>query len=199
MMDRARAALVPGIGGQRIALQTRRIRFQWMSTIKAVHRDATITGAVLATGNGTIRAKGALLGYWPSPDALTSCVYLEARHPVSTIEIGRGTMINNGTSIVSEGPGVFLGERILVGPRVTIFDSDFHPLASESRDTDRPNMGAVHIDDDVFIGAGAIILQGVSIGSGAVIAAGAVVTSDVGARQVAGGSPARPLGTVDRT
>ncbi|MBS1846970.1 MAG: hypothetical protein JST73_01725, partial [Actinobacteria bacterium] len=110
LLAKIRTAGVPGIGGQRIALSARRARFAWMSPIKNVHRDAHITGAVLATGGGTIRVTGASLGYWPSPDALTSCVYLEARHVDSVIEIGRDSMINNGTSIVSEGPGVRLGE-----------------------------------------------------------------------------------------
>ena len=51
----------------------------------------------------------------------------------------------------------------------------------------------VHIDHDVWIGHGAIVLPGRSIGTGAVIAGGAVVTKDVPAYTIVGGNPARPI------
>lgn len=52
----------------------------------------------------------------------------------------------------------------------------------------------VRIAKDAFVGAGAIILPGVTIGEGAVVGAGAVVTKDVAPRMVAVGSPARVVG-----
>jgi acetyltransferase-like isoleucine patch superfamily enzyme len=51
--------------------------------------------------------------------------------------------------------------------------------------------GPVIIGNDVWVGAGAIILSGVSIGDGAIVAAGAVVTKDVPAYSIVGGNPAR--------
>jgi maltose O-acetyltransferase len=53
------------------------------------------------------------------------------------------------------------------------------------------------VEDEVWIGAGAIVLQGVTIGRGAVISAGAVVKDDVPAGTVAGGVPARVLRAVE--
>ena len=53
------------------------------------------------------------------------------------------------------------------------------------------------VGDYVWIGAGAIILPGVTIGEGAVVAAGSVVTKDVAARMVVAGNPAKPLRSVD--
>jgi maltose O-acetyltransferase len=52
----------------------------------------------------------------------------------------------------------------------------------------------VVIEDYVFIGPRAIILPGVTIGKGAVVAAGAVVTKDVGEREIVGGVPAKKIG-----
>lgn len=49
------------------------------------------------------------------------------------------------------------------------------------------------IEDDVWLGAGAVITDGVRVGKGAVVAAGAVVTKDVPAHTVVGGVPARTI------
>jgi galactoside O-acetyltransferase len=54
----------------------------------------------------------------------------------------------------------------------------------------------VAIDDDVWIGAGAIVLPGVRIGRGAIVGAGAVVTGNVEPFTIVGGVPARPIGVV---
>jgi acetyltransferase-like isoleucine patch superfamily enzyme len=54
----------------------------------------------------------------------------------------------------------------------------------------------VVIGDRVFLGANAVVLMGVTIGDEAVVGAGAVVTSDVPARTVVTGNPARPTATV---
>ena len=55
----------------------------------------------------------------------------------------------------------------------------------------------VRVDDDVLIGANAVVLEGVHVGEGAVVAAGAVVTKDVAPHTVVGGVPARVLKQVD--
>ncbi len=92
---------------------------------------------------------------------------------------------------------ITIGNHVIIGSGCLIIDTDAHPLSPEARlRRDKPISKAIHIEDDVFIGARAIILKGVRVGKGAVIGAGAVVSHDVPARTIVAGNPAKPLGEV---
>lgn len=107
---------------------------------------------------------------------------------------------------------ITIGRNVVVSYHVTIADSDFHPRDPELRKQDavanrplgdkreRPAIEAapVVIDDDVWIGIGAIILKGVRLGAGCRVAAGSVVTRDVPSGASVSGNPAR-IGIVDDT
>lgn len=92
-------------------------------------------------------------------------------------EIGRGSKIGNGTRI---GHGVFLppnsiiGDNVFIGPSVTMTD-DRYPVVNNHNYEAKPPV----IEDDVSIGAGCVILPGVTLHKGARIGAGSVVTRDV--------------------
>ena len=105
------------------------------------------------------------------------------------LEFGHTIDIGEFTHIRANG-GVRIGDRVLIAARVTI-TSRTHPLAP-------PRMGITEdapivIEDDVWLGAGAIVLPGVTIGRGAVVAAGAVVTRSVEPFTVVAGVPARKI------
>jgi acetyltransferase-like isoleucine patch superfamily enzyme len=71
-------------------------------------------------------------------------------------------------------------------------------LAREIRDADYNWKGIglkVVVEDDVWIGYGAIILSGVTLGEGCIVASGSVVTKDVAPYQIVGGNPAKPITT----
>ena len=85
---------------------------------------------------------------------------------------------------------VTVGERTQIGPGVQILAAD-HPRDSAVRASGLEFGRPVRIGRNVWIGAGAIILPGVSIGDNALIGAGSVVTRDVPAGATALGNPAR--------
>ena len=93
-------------------------------------------------------------------------------------------------NFVSDRGTLVLGNRVSIGPRC-VFILASHPNASKIRQDIRCKSNEIHIDDDAWIGAGAIILPGVTVGAGAIVGAGSVVTKDVKARSVVAGNPAR--------
>jgi len=168
-------------------------RRQW-SCAQVQGRPRLRAPAVLA-GEGVIRFDGVVtLGWHLGPWFLAGYSYIEARGPRSRVVLGDGTHLNNGVCLVSDGPGITIGERCLFGPGVHVYDSDFHPLSAVARGSELARSGAVDIGDDVFVGTGAIILRGVTIGAGSVVGAGAVVVADVGPEKVVAGNPARTVG-----
>ncbi len=102
----------------------------------------------------------------------------------------------SGCSITAE-ERITIGNRVMIGAGVLIMDSDAHSLNPWKRFAGgRGRTTPVVIDDDVFVGARAIVLKGVHVGKGAVIGAGAVVVKDVPDYTIVGGNPARPIGHV---
>ncbi len=97
-----------------------------------------------------------------------------------------------GTTIISYKE-VIIGNNVLLGPLVTILDSDGHALLDRGGKDEhkRISMKAVNIQDNVWIGQNVIILKGVTIGEGAIIGAGSVVTKSIPPYTVAAGNPAK--------
>ncbi len=85
-----------------------------------------------------------------------------------------------------------IGNRVSIAPCV-ILTLISHANASAIRKYIPVRRGGVRIEDDCWIGAGAIILNGVTIGKGSVVGAGAVVTKDVAPYTIVAGNPARKI------
>lgn len=106
------------------------------------------------------------------------------------IRIGQGTYINRFT-MIDASIQIEIGSDCMIGPHCYITDHD-HGFAPGSLIREQPLRGApTRIGNNVWIGAGAIILKGVTIGSGAVVGAGAVVSRSVAAEAIVTGVPAR--------
>lgn len=108
------------------------------------------------------------------------------------IEVGKGTFINAECRFGVPNDKVTIGENVQVGPRV-MFETVNHGLVYVAGAGRGAWTKPIVVEDEVWIGAGAIVTQGVTIGRGAVVAAGAVVTKDVAPNTVVGGVPARLL------
>ncbi len=114
-------------------------------------------------------------------------------HPGAVLAIGKRTFINYGVYI-SAHQEVRIGARCLVGHYAYILDNSYHDVVDHLQ---TPRSRPVIIGDDVWIGAHAIILPGVSIGDGACVGAGAVVRESVPARAIVAGNPAQIVSYVD--
>ena len=108
------------------------------------------------------------------------------------ITIGKNVFINHACSFLDLG-GITIEDEVLIGPRVNIITEN-HPLIPVERKTlvCKP----ILIKRNAWIGAGVIILPGVTIGENAVVAAGAVVSKDVTANTVVAGVPAKFIKTI---
>ncbi len=116
----------------------------------------------------------------------------------NTIEVGDDVYIGKGALLMASDSKIKLGSKIMFGPNVSLLGGDHNTtilgeymfdVKGKLPENDLP----IIIEDDVWIGSGAIITKGVKIGRGSIIAAGAVVIKDVPPYSVAGGIPAKVI------
>lgn len=141
-------------------------------------------------GDGTLIMHGSVLH-----------VYNFRGIPGSGIRIGKDSLVGEYNVIRGQG-GVSIGNRVYTAPLVQILavnhvtDDPDRPIAEQGITAE-----GIDIEDDVWIGSGAVLTDGIRVGKGAVIAAGAVVTKDVPPGVVVAGVPAkviRKIGTAPR-
>lgn len=112
------------------------------------------------------------------------------------IVAGQGLHVG-AEAILWAGPGsgrIHLGSNVLMGPGVLITAANYrfndgHPVTEQAMDE-----ADVSIGNDVWLGAKAMVMPGVTVGDGAIIAAGAVVTRDIPPMAIAAGVPAKVVG-----
>ena len=91
-----------------------------------------------------------------------------------------------------DGGGIYIGDHVLLAPRVGIYTSN-HAIDPQERAAGGCWARPVHIGDRVWVGAGAHINPGVRIGAGSIIGSGSVVTHDIPPNVVAAGVPCRVI------
>jgi len=106
------------------------------------------------------------------------------------LRVGRNVFINHNCTISDIG-GIDIGDEVLIAPNVSLLSSG-HPLEPTERRY-RVTAAPIVIGRNVWIGARATVLQGVTVGDDSVIAAGAVVVDDVPPSTLVAGVPARPI------
>ncbi len=116
----------------------------------------------------------------------------------SNIQVGDDVNLGVRPNLMASESKIVIGSHVIFGPEVMIIGGDHNTSVIGKFMCDvevkRPeNDRDVIIDDDVWVGARAIVLKGVTIGRGSIVAAGAVVTKNVPPYSIAAGVPARVL------
>ena len=107
------------------------------------------------------------------------------------VHFGKGVYANFNLTLVDD-THIYVGDFTMFGPNVTVATAG-HPILPELREQVYQYNFPVHIGRNCWIGAGAVIVPGVSIGDNTVIGAGSVVTKDIPSDVVAVGNPCRVL------
>ena len=110
--------------------------------------------------------------------------------------IGDHVFLNYLCNIIDNNE-VHIGHHVMIGPAVQIYTAA-HPLQAEARIQGWEVTKPIVIEDNVWLGGGAILLPGVRIGRNAVVGAGAIVTQSVLANTVVAGNPARVIREIEQ-
>ena len=143
--------------------------------------EDSVRGSKIIVGDGT---------------AIDSFVKIKPAGGDGDVEIGRNCTLNSGI-VIYTGNGVRIGDNVAIAANTTIA-----PTNHEFRSRDvpiheqrfMPSRGGIVIEDDVWIGANVVILDGAKLGKGCVIGAGAVVRGDLPAYSINVGAPCRVIG-----
>ncbi len=114
-----------------------------------------------------------------------------ANHAGAHVHFGNHIYANFNLTLVDD-THIYVGDRTMFGPNVTVATAG-HPILPELREQAYQYNAPVHIGQNCWLGAGVIVLPGVTIGDNTVIGAGSIVTHDIPSGVVAVGNPCRPL------
>ena len=105
--------------------------------------------------------------------------------------LGNNVYANFNLTLVDD-TDIYIGDSVMLGPNVVLATAG-HPVDPELRRLVYQFNQPIHIGNNVWLGAGVIVLPGVTIGDNSVVGAGSVVTKDIPANVVAVGNPCRIL------
>ena len=111
-----------------------------------------------------------------------------------SLKIGALTHIQPRCQLSAYISPIIIGQRVEIAPCCAFYSYD-HGMAAGQPVRNQPlqSEGGIRIEDDVWLGVGVIVLDGVRIGSGAVVGAGSVVTKNIPENSISAGSPARVI------
>jgi len=142
-----------------------------------------------------IGSNGVFLAYWRSNRVGLSGPVLLTTMGDGIIEIG--DYFGASAVVISSRSKVTIGNHVMLGGNVRIYDHDFHSMDAALRrttdDCNRCETKPVVLGNDVFIGADAMILKGVTLGDRVIVGAGSVVTKSFPSDVVIAGNPARQI------
>lgn len=143
--------------------------------------EDSIRGSKIIVGDGT---------------AIDSFVKIKPAGGDGDVEIGKNCTLNSGI-VIYTGNGVRIGDNVAIAANTTIAPTN-HEFRSRNMPIHKqrfmPSRGGIIIEDDVWIGANVVILDGAKLGKGCVVGAGAVVRGDLPAYSINVGAPSRVVG-----
>ncbi len=111
------------------------------------------------------------------------------------VHFGKNVYANFNLTLVDD-THIYVGDYTMFGPNVTVATAG-HPILPELRQKGYQYNAPVHIGKNCWIGAGAVIVPGITIGDNVVIGAGSIVTKNIPSNTVAVGNPCRVLREVN--
>ncbi|KRA55346.1 acyltransferase [Devosia sp. Root635] len=171
-------------------------RLRFWATTNRIGPDIPLTHWMLHfPGLGRWLATRKLGGFGRDSVLRPFCYLVETRH----IEIGERVVIRPNTMLMADSDArIVIGDDVLIGAGVHIYVNNHRFDRADMTIVDQgyfPSSDVV-IEDDVWIGANAILLPGVRIGRHSVVAAGSVVTKSVDAHSVYAGVPAKKIKSI---
>ena len=168
-----------------------------------VSSKARIAHSDFVTGERCFIGDGVLVyeDHRGGPVRLADGVHIHENNSIQTgdggsLTIGKGTHVQPRCQFSAYKGNIVIGEEVEIAPGV-----GFYPY-NHSMDPSMPiqaqptfSRNGIHVEDEAWLGYGAILLDGVRVGRGAVVAAGAVVTQDIPEMTIAAGVPARVVST----
>jgi acetyltransferase-like isoleucine patch superfamily enzyme len=143
--------------------------------------EDSIRGTLIAVGARTV---------------IDAFVKIKPAGGMGDVVIGADCAINSGTVIYS-GNGVTIGDAVAIAANCTLAPTN-HAVADTTRRIRdqgfQPSKGGIVIEEDAWLGANVVVLDGAVIRKGAVIAAGSVVRGEVPAYEIHAGTPTRRIG-----
>lgn len=169
----------------------KKLGIQWqLKNAQKIGCEIELTGPVIIQNSGTVDIGNQVIfgSNWHKP------IYISLSRLEAKLTIENNVFINYGTeiSLVKE---VFIGAYSMVSIDCLIYDTDWHRM--DGLESDVP-VEPTRIGRGVWLGARVMVLKGVTIGDNTVVAANSVVTNDLPANILAGGSPARIIRPIDR-
>lgn len=110
----------------------------------------------------------------------------------SSFKVGDRVFINTGLTLMAHAP-IEIEDEVMIAPNVSLLAVGHDPDLSGIEARESMVFGKILIKSGVWIGAGSILLPGVTIGENSVIGAGSIVTKDIPPNVIAVGNPCRPI------
>lgn len=128
---------------------------------------------------------------------IDSFVRIKPTGGTGDLRIGRGTVVNSGV-VIYTGNGIEIGTDVLIAANSTLapVNHEYRSRAALVREQGfLPSKGGIVIEDDVWIGANCVILDGARLRRGCVLGAGSVALGEIEEYTVYVGAPATPIGS----